>query len=236
MSGLTYLSPIISDSNLQKLTIALLVGGGLTYIAARSGATLAKTAEGSDELVVPESRPSFFGVVDFVLESFVKYHDSILGKENRKYVPFCGSVFFFILFANFIGLIPGMPAVTTTVWVNVGVALVVYVMFNIYGIKENGLGGYLKHLWGPIMLLGPFMFAVEFFSITLRILTLNLRLYWNITADHMVVESFTELAKVIVPSAFFMMGTFVCFMQAFVFTTLTMIYILLATQHEEEHH
>ena len=83
-------------------------------------------------------------------------------------------------------------------------ALTVFLLFNIYGIKENGLGGYSKHLGGPFWTkymwpLAIFFFALETLSITLRILTLNLRLYWNIKADHMVLEVFTDMTKLIVP-------------------------------------
>jgi F-type H+-transporting ATPase subunit a len=82
------------------------------------------------------------------------------------------------------------------------------------------------------------IFPLEILGTFLRILTLNLRLYWNISADHIVLGLFTDLVPVVVPVIFLALGTFVCFMQAFVPTILTMIYILLATQHEEgeEHH
>jgi F-type H+-transporting ATPase subunit a len=68
------------------------------------------------------------------------------------------------------------------------------------------------------------------------VVTLNLRLYWNITADHMVLEIFTGMLGPVMPVLLYVLGTFVSFMQAFIFTTLTMVYILLATQHEEEDH
>ena len=149
-------------------------------------------------------------------------------------MPFTASLFLFLLAANLLGLVPGMPAITTTVWVNVGMALVVFLYFNYLGIKEHGLLSYLKHFCGPVWLLAWFIFPLEIFSTCLRVLTLNLRLYWNINADHEVLNIFTNL---IGPFAapFYVMGVFVCFMQAFIFTTLTMVYILLATQHEEGH-
>ena len=165
----------------------------------------------------------------------MKFHDGIMGKCGRRYLPLTFSVFVFIFFSNVVGLIPGVPAVTTSIWINLGMAVVVFVSFNAYGIKENGLWGYLKHFGGPMAILAPVVFPLEVFSTTLRVLTLNLRLYWNITADHLVLEIMTDLTKLIVPVFFYVMGTFVSFMQAFVFTMLTMIYILLATEHEEGH-
>jgi F-type H+-transporting ATPase subunit a len=75
--------------------------------------------------------------------------------------------------------------------------------------------------------------VLEVMGTFLRILTLNLRLYWNVSADHVVLGVFTDLVPVLAPIVFYVLGTFVCFMQAFVPTILTMIYIMLATQHEE---
>ena len=101
---------------------------------------------------------------------------------------------------------------------------------------------YIRHFFGPLNLKSPaillalLIFVIEVFSTLLRILTLNLRLYWTITGDHLVLEAFTEMWPHIgVPVVFYILGTFVCFMQAFVFTILTMIYTLLATQHSEDH-
>ena len=182
--------------------------------------------------IIPR-RFGLVGLFDFFVESFVHYHDSILGVENRKYVPLCGSVFLFIFLSNIFGLIPGMAAITTTVVINLSIAIVVFVYFNALGIKTHGLVGYLKHFAGPVLLIAPLMFAIEVFSTTLRVLTLNLRLYWNISADHIVMSAFMDLHPICGVVAYFL-GFFVAFMQAFVFATLTIIYIQLAVQHSEE--
>lgn len=195
-----------------------------------------KREEDLETKIVPGGEGGLYNFFDIVIETFVKYHDSILGKENRRYIPLVGSVFLFLLFANLLGLVPGFAAITTSVWINVALAIVVFFCFNWYGIQAHGAMGYFKHFLGPVWWLAPFMFCVEIASTLMRILTLNLRLYWNITADHIVLDTSIQLTKVIVPVAFYALGTFVCFMQAFVFATLTMVYILLATQHEEGHH
>jgi len=189
--------------------------------------------------VVPNSKLTLGSFFDFFVHAFVNFQDSILGKHNRKFLPFTGTLFLFILASNLLGLVPGIPAVTTSVWINVTMAVVVFVYFNYLGIKENGLMGYLKHFCGPftrgpLLLIGICLFLLEvFLTLPIRILTLNLRLYWNITGDHTVVGLFTELLPPGLPVVFYVLGTFVCFMQAFIFTTLTMVYILLATQHQE---
>ena len=234
-SGYNYFTHLTADPNLQKFGAALLLGGGLVVLGKALAGRLS-TPHGVEAAVVPDKKITVFGAADFLIEAFVKYQDSVLGKENRQHLPFTASVFFFLLLSNFLGLVPGMPAITTTVWINVGMAFVVFFYFNACGIKANGVWGYLKHFAGPMVALAWFFFPLEIFSTCLRILTLNLRLYWNITADHMVLEIFTNMLGPVAPLVFLALGTFVCFMQAFIFTTLTMVYILLATQHEEEGH
>jgi F-type H+-transporting ATPase subunit a len=234
-AGYNYLSHFVYGADEQKFAAAVIVGAGL----ALGGKMLTRrltTPRGVTSAVVPERKLSVFGAVDFIVESFVNFHDSVLGKENRHHASFTGSIFFFLLVSNLLGLVPGMPAITTTVWINVGMALVVFGYFNTWGVKANGLIGYIKHFAGPMLFLAPFLFPLEIFSTCLRVVTLNLRLYWNITADHMVLEIFTGMLGPVMPVLLYVLGTFVSFMQAFIFTTLTMVYILLATQHEEEDH
>ncbi|MBX7138026.1 MAG: F0F1 ATP synthase subunit A [Oligoflexia bacterium] len=231
MSGFTYLTPVIPDPNWQKFVVGAALCGVLVLTGKLLTVRLA-TDKGFEGAVIPDKKLTPFGFFDFFIEAFLAHHDSVLGKENRKYVPLTGSLFIFILFANLLGLVPGMPAITTTVWINVGMALLVFIYFNYLGIKEQGLINYLKHFCGPVWWLAFLILPIELLSTCLRILTLNLRLYWNISADHMVLEAFTGMIGIgAVP--FYVMGTFVSFMQAFIFTTLTMVYILLATQHEE---
>lgn len=227
MSDFNYLQSIIPNQDLQKSVTAIAAGAFLLF-------TGTKAIRGMTTLI-PSPRVTISSFFDFVLSKLVAYSDSVMGVENRRYLPLCMTAFFFILLCNLIGLIPGVPSATTSVWVNIGMALVVFFSFNSYGIKEHGLKGYLAHFAGPMLPLAIIIFPVEIISTVLRILTLNLRLYWNISADHLVLGTFIQLTGYVpFPVFFYLMGTFVAFMQAFVFTTLTMIYILFAVQHEEE--
>ena len=237
----TYLHSLgVSDHNYQKVSVALAVAVGMVAIGTTCARTLSAKRQrlGDKAGVIPDKAISTAGVVDFLVESFVGFQDSILGKENRKYLPLTATVFFYYLALNLFGLIPGVPAATTSVWTTLPVALMIFIVFNYYGIKEHGVVNYLKHFAGPAWWMAWLMFPLEIFGAFLRILTLNLRLYWNISADHQVLGAFTELVPLFVPVVFYILGTFVCFMQAFIPTILTMIYIMLATQHEEgeEHH
>ncbi len=228
----------LTDSNSQKLLTAVLIGISLILIGSRSATVLARRRNrlGVEQGVIPEKHITTSGILDFFTETFVAFQDSILGKENRKFLPLTATVFLYLFVLNIIGLIPGAPAATSTVWTTVPVALLIFLSFNYYGIKQHGFWNYMKHFAGPVWWLAWFILPLELFGTVLRILTLNLRLYWNISADHMVLSIFSDLVPYIVPIIFYTLGTFVCFMQAFVPTVLTMIYIMLATQHEEGEH
>ena len=238
MSDINYLSEYL-EPNEQKLVTALAVGAAMLV----GGAVLSSRMKrrGIERSVVPTTNLSLEGIPDLAVEGFLKFHDSVLGRENRRHVPFHLSIFLFILFANLIGLVPGMPAPTTSVAVNLGMALVVFVYFNYQGIREHGLGGYLKHFMGPVIWVAPLIFTVEIISTCMRLLTLNLRLFWNMVADHRVLGIFTTDVLSFLPglsAPFYAIGTFVSLIQACVFTLLSMVYIMLATQHEdhgEEH-
>jgi F-type H+-transporting ATPase subunit a len=198
---------------------------------------LLEHSEAVKTFVVPDRKVSLFSFFSLVMEVFISFQDSVIGKENRKHVPFTAAVFFFILFSNFLGLIPGMPTATITVWVNVAIALVVFIYFNTYGIREHGFTAYLKHFMVvDVLVIGLFIFPLEVLSTFMRIITLNLRLYWNIFADHAVLGAFTSAFPPPVGAPVYFLGVFVSFMQAFVFATLTMLYVLFATQHEHEEH
>jgi F-type H+-transporting ATPase subunit a len=145
------------------------------------------------------------------------------------------SIFFFILVNNFVGLIPGMTPATDNLNTTIGVGLFSFVIYNFYGIKENGLS-YLKHFFGPVLWLAPLMLAIELVSHAIRPLTLGLRLQGNILADHTIlgvfVDMFSSVWFIPVPAIFYGMGIFVSGMQAFVFTMLSMIYISMAIAHD----
>lgn len=233
-SHYTFLSPLFANPELEKFAAGILIGGGLTFLSLQV-ARYAGTTQARHDSVIPPEKPGLFGFLDLAMESFINYHDSILGKENRKHVAFHAAVFFFLLISNLTGLVPGMPAATTTVWTTAGLGLIAFFYFNLHGVRAHGVVGYLKHFCGPVWYLAWLLFPIEIFSVCLRPLTLNLRLYWNITADHMVLSTLTDILQVGVFPVY-VLGVFVSFMQAFVFTTLSMVYVLLATEHEEEEH
>lgn len=155
----------------------------------------------------------------------------VIGEEGRKFVPLFGALFFFLLFNNIVGLIPGMTPATDNLNTTLGLGLFAFLAYNYYGFKEHGIG-YLKQFLGPLLPLAPLMLIIELISHFVRPASLGLRLQGNMMGDHTVLGIFLDLVPYGLPVIFYCLGLFVCFMQAFVFTLLTMIYVSLAISHD----
>jgi F-type H+-transporting ATPase subunit a len=174
------------------------------------------------------SLKSFF---EFVVEALSGFVESIIGHGSEKYVPLVGTMFLFLVINNFFGLLPGFTPSTDNMNTGFAVGMFVFVFYNIMGLKENGLG-YIKHFFGPLIYIAPLMFVIEIISHVVRPFSLGLRLSGNMTGDHTVLSIFLELVPVGVPMIFYILGMFVCFVQAFVFSLLSMVYISMATAHD----
>lgn len=90
---------------------------------------------------------------------------------------------------------------------------------------------------GPVLWLAPLIFVIEIISHVIRPLTLALRLRFNMEGDHMVLAAFTDLTYVVIPVIFLFLGTFIAFIQAYVFTILSLVYVKLAIEsHDHDGH
>ncbi len=186
------------------------------------------------DLVIPEARLTVRNLFELILSFLVTLAEDIIGHKAKRYVPLLATCFTFILFMNLLGLIPGFTPPTDKMNITVGLAVVVFLSTHYYGVKEHGIA-YFKHFLGPVWWMAPIMLPIEIVSHLARPLSLSLRLFGNITGDHLVVAIFLGLVPFVVPSIFYGLGVFVSFMQAFIFTVLSMIYISGAVAHEEEH-
>jgi F-type H+-transporting ATPase subunit a len=191
--------------------------------------------------IVPDRGTSLRNVLEALAQSIRGTSITIMGEESTKkyfsYVVFC---FLFILINNVIGIIPGSLSANQNLNTTLALGLFTFVYFNFQGIRAVGLKDYLKHFAGPMPALAILIFPIELISISVRPLSLALRLRGNMDGDHLILGIFSELVPALVPIPFYAMGLFVSFLQAFVFTLLTMIYIGMATAHhdhgEHEHH
>ena len=160
--------------------------------------------------------------------------DDIVGHHGRPYMAFFGTIFLFILFANLLGMIPTFESPTMYPAVPLGCAMATFLYYNLVGIRTQGVGHYLKHFAGPIPLMAPLMFPIEVISNFARPLSLTVRLYANMFAGEQVTLAFMGLVPVLLPLPFMGLHIFVAFLQAYVFTLLTMVYVGDVLPHHEE--
>ena len=145
-----------------------------------------------------------------------------MGPEWSKWFPIVGAMFFFILIANLLGLIPGIGSVTGDVNTAAAWAIISYVLFNYVGIREHGLENYLIKYMGPtfyiwhvggkhihIRPLFWLFFPLEIVLDAARMVTLTIRLIANMFADHTVVAVFLSMVPIGVPAIFIGLGVIV---------------------------
>lgn len=210
---------------------ALFVAAILIFWAVRARQQIQNAADPE----IPDETLTARNTLEILIEYVVGLMEGVLGPRARTYLPLYGSFFLFILVANLLGLVPGFSPPTSSFNVTLALGFTSFVMYNAYGFKEHGVA-YLKHFVGPIPLLAPLMIPLELVDNFVRPITLGLRLAANMTADHMVLGIFTDLTKLIVPVVFYMLGAFVCLVQTFVFTLLSLIYLSLAVAGHGDHH
>lgn len=185
--------------------------------------------------VVPDATLTARNALEIFVEWMVGFVGGILGPHSRKYVPVYGTFFLFILMANLCGLIPGFSPPTSNFNITFALGVTSFLVYNYYGFEKKG-AAYLKHFLGPIWWLAFLMLPLELIDNFVRPVSLALRLFGNMTGDHLVLEIFTDLTKLVVPTIFLMLGAFVSLIQAFVFTILSLIYLALALEEHEAHH
>ncbi len=252
INGQTYeFGQFVATTYIFWMMVAILLLAIVMYLAVRRAA------------LVPKGRLA--GMVEALTE-FVRNDISIqlLGqKDGKKYFPFIGSIFFFILINNLVGLVPGARPGTGTMGVTVALSTIVFVFFNVAGARSQGTWNYIKSFspQGVPFPINLVVWFIEVFSATLRIFTLAVRLFANMYAGHIILGIFATLTALfsegliekllaghgigggavlgalpslgwlVLMTALYMLEVLVAFVQAYVFTMLTTVYIGLAV-HE----
>jgi F-type H+-transporting ATPase subunit a len=183
--------------------------------------------------------------------------EAAIGHGGKKYAPFVGTIFAFILCSNLCGVIPlywrrthegGVmsftPAPTANLSMTLALGFIVFVLFNYVGIKANGFGKYMAHFAGPIKAMAPFMFLIEIVGVLVRPISLAMRLFGNVFGEEMVIAILIGLSASILPwflplplhLPMLLFGVFGSIVQAGVFAILTCSYIALAIgDHGDDH-
>lgn len=204
---------------------------------------MTRVAKAYKSSMVPKGFTNFWEVfIVFVRDEIAK---PTIGKGFEKFLPYLLTAFFFILFGNFIGLVPFSATFTSNIAVTATMAIFSFLFTQIGGIRNNGLFGYFKGLipHGVPVLLLPIMIIVEFLGLLTKPFALAIRLFANMTAGHIVVYALISLifvmqsvawAGLAIPMALFIysLEILVALLQAYIFTILSGLFIGMAVHQE----
>ena len=187
--------------------------------------------------------------LEYVYEGLANFATSLGGPKARRYVPIFVAFFLYILLSNWSGLLPGvgkteqLRAPTSDVNMTIGLALVSFFLFHIEGVRALGLGGYLGKFFNvsgfkdgvASGVIGLFVGILEFFLEFIKPVTLSMRLFGNIYAGEIALGVITGLTVAIIPVAMVSLEFLLNFMQALIFSVLTLMFTIIATEGHEEH-
>jgi F-type H+-transporting ATPase subunit a len=205
---------------------------------------------------------------EWLVESLHNFLEGIIGRELvRKTFWFFATIFIFILFVNWFGLIPGVGTIgwghydgtghfridrpllrggNADLNMTTAMAAVFFVLWLIWALQAQGLGGFLKHLFAPkgettgfirIMMMVIFFMVgwLEIISILFRPVSLSFRLFGNIYAGESILEAMSTMIPLLswlLPIPFYFMEILVGVVQALVFMLLTAVFTMLIAQHD----
>jgi len=195
-------------------------------------------------------------LIEQAVASITHFSKASIGPGGERFAPFIGVVFAFVLFSNLCGVLPmywlptgeGMapawsftPAPTANISVTFALGFIVFILFNVEGIRANGVIGHLKHFAGPMPALAPLIFPIEIIGALVRPVSLAMRLFGNVFGEETVIAVLISMAAVltsgIVPFQVPMLafGVFGSVVQAGVFAILTCSYIALSIGDHGDH-
>ncbi len=186
-------------------------------------------------------------MLEMVMESLIGFFGGILGENGRKYAPYVGTFFLFILCLNLLGLVPGFQSPTAEFNTTLALGITAVLGVQVIAIKEAGLGNYIKHFLGEPIWLCWLNLPLHLIGEIARALSLSVRLFGNIYGEETVIVRLIAMGVLLVPIAgkipwlpvqfpMMLFGLFGAFIQALVFSILTSIYIVTFLSHHEEGH
>ncbi|MBC8103756.1 MAG: F0F1 ATP synthase subunit A [Cytophagales bacterium] len=194
--------------------------------------------------------------IEQCVASITHFSRAAIGEGGEKFAPLVGTVFAFVLISNLMGVLPFvfnsphgeglaslLPAPTANLSMTIAVSLVVFLVVQAVGIKENGLGGYLKHFAGPVWWLSWLIFPIEFIGALVKPISLSIRLFGNVFGEETVIAVLVGLAVSALPAflpipfqfPMLVFGVFGSIVQAGVYTILTCAYIALSIGEHDSH-
>jgi F-type H+-transporting ATPase subunit a len=170
---------------------------------------------------------------ELVVEFLEGQLEENVGHDGHQFLPVIGTLGVFIAFSNILGLVPGLGSPTSNANVPAGCAAFIFLYYNFAGIRKHGLVKYLKHFMGPVWWMAPLMIPIELISHLARPLSLTIRLWGNIFAEELLIVIFVGILPLFLPLPFIAFAIFGGLLQAFIFITMSQMYLSMAVASED---
>jgi F-type H+-transporting ATPase subunit a len=183
-------------------------------------------------------------MIELFVSSIGNSLDEVVGPYGRRYLAVIAAFAFFILISNLMGLVPLLDAPTANFNVTLALGVCSFLYYITRGFSQQGIG-YLKHftggVGGPLIVFGVLIFFVEIVSNCLRPVTLGVRLFLNMFADHTIGGIVSNIVPGVTQWVFPLLlpiplAAFVSFVQTLVFVMLSMVYLSETVPHEDHEH
>jgi F-type H+-transporting ATPase subunit a len=169
-------------------------------------------------------RSNWQNLLEIIVTNIEKQIFEVGLKEPKKYLGFIGTLFLFVATASLCTIIPGFETPTSSLSTTAALALCVFVAVPFFGIKEQGLGEYLKSYAKPTFIMLPFNIISELS----RTLALAIRLFGNMMSGAMIVGILLTITPFIFPIVMAALGLLTGMVQAYIFSILAAVYIAAA--------
>jgi F-type H+-transporting ATPase subunit a len=160
-------------------------------------------------------------VIEATVVGIEEQISGLLSRDAGPFLPLLGTLFIFVVAANLSGILPGIKAPTASIETSAALASVIFMSVHVFGVRFQGLAGYLKGYIKP----NPVLLPLNILSEITRSFSLAMRLFGNIMSEELVVAIILALAGLLVPIPFMAFGILVGLVQAYIFTVLAAVYI-----------
>jgi len=171
-------------------------------------------------------RSRWQNLLEIVVTAIEKQIEEVGLRHPEKYIGFIGTIFLFIALASLCTVIPGYEPPTGSLSTTAALALCVFVAVPLFGIEEQGLGGYLKSYVEPTFIMLPFNIISELS----RTLALAVRLFGNMMSGAMIIAILLTITPFLFPIVMTALGLLTGMVQAYIFSILAAVYIAAATR------
>jgi len=170
-------------------------------------------------------RSRWQNLLEIVVTGIQKQIEDVGLRHPEKYIGFLGTLFLFVALASLCTVIPGYEPPTGSLSTTVALALCVFVAVPLFGIEEQGMGGYLKSYIEPTVIMLPFNIISELS----RTLALAVRLFGNMMSGAMIIGILLTITPFLFPIVMTTLGLLTGMVQAYIFSILAAVYIAAAT-------